>query len=94
MQSYKINPLYMSPIVTKKSVVIKDLLESCKQIKHDVKKLESKLKSSAPKEALDVSAKILKFHVDRLIDNKEKKGRLIVKTSGGRAVASIKDVKP
>lgn len=69
--------------------MLQDLVKVCAQVLSDTAKLHKKLKSAATKASISQSAKVLKFHVDRLIDNRVRGTRLTMRTTNGKPVASL-----
>lgn len=75
-----------------RGLILQDLIKSCERVAVDVAKLHAKLIAGTTKRSIQTSAKILKFHVDRLINNRARGTRLIVRTTDGKPVASITDL--
>lgn len=76
----------------KRELVLQDLVKTCALVLSDAAKLQKKLASAATKMTISQCAKILKFHVDRLINNRVRGTRLTMRTTDGKPVASIADL--
>lgn len=81
--------------VKERGHVLADMIEVCEMIQSDATKLGTKLRSpTATKKSIENKVKILKFHVDRLINNRDNAShtRLVVTTRAGKPVASLADL--
>lgn len=72
--------------------MLQDMIKVCGQVLVDAAKLQKKLRSGATKEVISNTARVLKFHVDRMINNRARGTRLTMRTTHGRPVASIADL--
>lgn len=81
----------------KRQLVLKDLEKVSVAVVADAAKLHKKLKTNARKSSLENSARVLKFHVDRLINNNSSSSRssarLIMRTRQGKPLYSIADLR-
>lgn len=68
---------------------VEDLSKVCVQVLADAAKIQNKLRSGATKEAISNTAKVLKFHVDRLIDNRVRGTRLTMRRTDGRPTSGF-----
>lgn len=72
--------------------MLQDMIKVCGQVLVDAAKLQKKLRSGATKDVISNTARVLKFHVDRMINNRARGTRLTMRTTDGRPVASIADL--